>query len=386
MRGELWKKLETFVEELHDLSKYIYEHPEEGYQEHLSSKAHRDILKKHGFEVEENFTGLETAFKATFSGTERPKIAFLAEYDALPGIGHGCGHNLLGTVSTGAGILLSKFIGSTGGTVSVIGTPAEETSGAKVKMADEGVFNDFDVAMLAHPNSFYTASGSSLALDALKFEFFGKASHAATSPQDGINALDAVIQLFNGVNALRQQMLPTARIHGIIRDGGKAANIIPDYTCAEFYVRSADRGYSDILGEKVRQCAEGAALMTGCRLEISNYEASYHNMVTNESLSSLYCGHLSEYGVADPFRQREFVGSLDMGNVSQVCPSIHPYFGISSQKEMALHTEEFRDQTLTLEAKKNMMITICSLVETAMDVLEKPEELKKIKAEFTALK
>jgi len=379
--------IEEVKDELIQLSKYIYENPELGYEEYKSSKAHINLLKKHNFKVEECYLGMETAFRAEYKGEkDGPTIAYLAEYDALPGIGHGCGHNLLGTVSTGAGIVLSKLVDEIGGRVVVFGTPAEETSGAKVEMVAKGAFDDVDIAMLAHPDAEFYQSGASLALEAVEFTFRGKTAHAASSPEKGINALDGVILTFNAINALRQHILPSARVHGIIVEGGKAPNVVPDLAVARFYIRATTKKYLMELSEKVKNCARGASIATGTELEISNFEASYDNMVTNETLSKRYNEHLKGLGVEDCENIRETFGSIDMGNVSHVCPAIHPYFGICRGSGIAAHTKELAEATLTEEAHDSMKKTIAALVLTAADVIMDEELLKKIKEEFETCK
>ncbi len=199
-------------------------------------------------------------------------------------------------MSIGAAVGLKSVIDETGGTIRVYGTPAEETKGAKVPMAAAGLFDDVDIALMAHPYYAYEKSGASLAMDALQFEYTGKAAHAAASPYEGVNALDGVLLLFNSINALRQQLRSDTRIHGIITEGGKAANIIPDYAAAQFYVRSATRVYTDEVVHKVLSCAEGAALQTGCTLKVSNYEYSYDELMTNEALSELFYKQSYCYG------------------------------------------------------------------------------------------
>lgn len=285
------------------------------------------------------------------------KIGYMAEYDALPDLGHACGHNLIGTMAIAAGIALSKVIDETGGAVYVYGTPAEETKGGKVNMSDEGVLSHLDAAMMVHPSAEHMASGSSLAMDAIQFEFFGRASHAANSPHRGINALDAVIQTFNSINALREHLTSDVRIHGIITDGGQAANIVPDYAKAQFYVRSAKRADLTPILEKVKNCAKGAALATGARLEYSFYEFSYDDMNTNDALSSLYTANALELGVSkDQIKVEEDGGSLDMGNVSQVVPSIHPYVKITDNGA-DYHTHEFREAALSDEGFEGLILS-----------------------------
>lgn len=369
-------------EELIELSEYILDNPELGYQEYKSAKAHVELLKKHGFSVEEGYLGIETAFRAVYdSGIPGPTIAYLSEYDALPGVGHGCGHNILGATNTGAGIVLSKMIGQHRGRVVVFGTPAEETSGAKVDMVDRGAFDDIDIAMELHPSDKHYMSGSSLALQAIQFTFKGRTAHAAADPEHGINALDAAINTFNNINALREHILSSARIHGIIKEGGKAANVVPDLAIAQFYVRATTKTYLAELVEKVKNCARGAALAAGAELEICNYEASYDNLVTNQTLSAVYEKWLRETGVKDIEGPRKSFGSSDIGNVSQVVPAIHPYFGIC-QTETPGHSREFAMATKTPYAYESMVKTITAMVLSAIEIIDNDELLEKIRVEF----
>lgn len=239
---DILKKVEEISGELDELRKFIYENPELGFEEYKSSKAHMDLLKKHGFEIECPYMDCPTSFKAIYdSKKEGRTISYLSEYDALPGIGHGCGHNILGATATGAGIVLSNLIDEIGGRVIVFGTAAEEVGGTKIEIANSNELADVDVAIEMHPASYNSLTPNSLALATRRFEFFGKTSHAADAPEKGINALDAQIVLFSAINALRQETKDGARIHGIIKDGGKAANIIPDYTDSRFYARSPEK-------------------------------------------------------------------------------------------------------------------------------------------------
>ncbi len=367
--------------ELKELNKFIYDNPELGYEEFVSSRAHIELLERHGFEMELSPLGMETAYVARFSG-DKPGItmAYLAEYDALPGIGHGCGHNLLGTTSIGAALVLKDYVEKNGGTVLLFGTPAEETSGAKVAFADQGYFEGVDVAICPHPSDFYYSSGKSLALVPISFTFTGKTAHAASDPESGVNALDALLLTFNNINALREHIRSSARIHGVIKEGGLAANVVPDRAVGEFYVRTMTLDYMEELLEKVKNCARAGALATGCSLEFDHYEAIYHNMVTNKTLSDHYDGILKEMGI-EVQPPRESFGSLDMGNVSQVCPSINPYFGISAH-EIPGHTAEFRDATLTDLAMEGMVNTIVAMVKAMVDCQEDGELLAAVKSEF----
>ena len=369
--------------ELKELNEYIYHNPELGLQEYKACTAHINILKKYGFETEKGFANLETAYKASYKNGNGPKITILAEYDALPEIGHGCGHNAYGVTSIATGILIKELMKKLNlqGEILVIGTPAEETNGAKVDMAKLGIFNDIDIAMSVHPSGeAHFRSGVSHAMEALQFTFRGKTAHAAASPQEGINALDGVIILFNSINALRQQTLSSARIHGIISKGGEAANVIPDLAVANFYVRAETIEYLTELVEKVKNCAKGAAIASGTKLEITNYETSFANLVTNKKLMELYEKNLRNLGVTD-IRDREGFGSTDMGDVSHCCPTIHPYFPLTT-RHLVGHTVEFASASIGEEAYKGMKEACLAMTLSALDIFETPEILEEIKEEF----
>lgn len=374
---------QALLPELITLSKNLYDHPELGHQEYYACEQHTALLKNHGFTVEQPYVGMATAFKASYSSDKPgPTIAFLAEYDALPGIGHGCGHNILGATSTGSAIVLSKLIDDLGGTVIVLGTPAEETDGGKAAIADSGDLKNVDIALMAHPSGSYCRSGSSLALMPLRFEFFGQTSHAAASPEKGVNALHAVISLFNNISALREHLRSDCRIHGVIKDGGKAANIVPEYTMAEFYVRATTKTYLNELVQKVTNCAHAAALSNCATLKISQFEASYDNMVTNQVLSELFTNKLLEAGVPHVDYPRPNTGSSDAGNVSQCCPMIHPYFDITGDPAVSSHTREFASASITDYANEQMHKTINAFVLTAVELIRRPELIEAAKAEL----
>ena len=384
--NKLENKFSEIFEDLKELNEYIYKNPELGRKEFKACEAHKNLLKKYGFEIEENYIGIPTAYLAKYSsGKKGIKIGYLAEYDALPEIGHGCGHNILGTTSIGAGILLKEYIDEFGGEVLIFGTPAEETFGAKVDMAEAGCFDDIDVAMISHPTGKnHEKSGTSQAMEALQFTFRGKTAHAAGDPYNGINTLDGVIQFFNSVNALRQQTKTSARIHGIISNGGEAANIIPDLAVANFYIREATTKEMLKLSERVKNCAKGAALATGTSLEIENYEYTFKHLVTNEKLSSIYTKNLELQGIKD-IPMSDPTGSSDCGDVSHHCPTIHTYFPIS-KCELTGHSLEFAKATITEEAYKGMKEAIFALVMTGKDILENENLLKEIKDEFNQMK
>lgn len=382
MKSLLNKEIEDIRQQLWNMSDHLYGNPELGDQEFKSMELLVDFLKKHDFNVETGIVNRPTAFKAEFkSGKPGPTIAYLAEYDALPGVGHGCGHNMIGTMSVGAGVALSKLVNELGGTVVVLGTPAEETNGAKVPMSEAGTFDDVDVAMILHPGDQSYESGDSLAMDAIQFSYAGKSSHAAASPEKGINALDSVIQLFNGINALREHLPTDVRIHGVIPEGGQAANVVPDKAVAQFYVRAKERSYLNEVVEKVKNIANGAALMTGATLEISNYELSYDDMVTNNALSQAFTTNLKATSAHTVHPKKLSYGSIDMGNVSQVVPAIHPYIGLNEPGLIA-HTTEFADKTITEEGHQVLANGALALAKTGYDVLTNSDLLKEIQTEF----
>lgn len=385
LKAQIGTTIDQHAKRFKAISTYIGQHPELGNEEFKASARLKEELAFHGFDIQAPVLGIETAFIATYTAQKLgPVVALMSEYDALPEIGHACGHHLICMMSVGAAVGLKSIIDEIGGTIRVYGTPAEETRGAKVPMAEAGLFDDCDFAMMAHPYYAYEESGVSLAMDALQFEYFGKSAHAAASPQHGINALDGVLQLFNGINALRQQTRSDTRIHGIINQGGVAANIIPDYASAQFYIRSASRAYTNELVEKVKKVAEGAALQTGCTLTVSNYEYSYDELITNSTLSETFTRNLIEHGVdRSEIHSGKDAGSLDLGNVSTHCPAIHPYIQVTQEKQ-ELHSIGFRDRAQEPEALEAMIFGAKLLAETAYDVISQPELLQKIRQEFDA--
>lgn len=379
-KDKILECIQSISPKLRELTKYIYDNPELGLEEKLSSKAHVDLLLEAGFEVEYPYLGFETAFRATYdTGKPGRTVSFLSEYDALPEIGHACGHNLLGATTTGAGIVLSQVMDK--GRVVVLGTPAEETDGVKVHMADANVFDDIDIALCTHPDSNWYSSGSSMAIEALEFKFHGKTAHAAAAPEEGVNALDAILTMFVSLNAMRQQMKSSARVHGIIRKAGVAANIIPDESIAEFFIRTEDMEYLNELRERLINCAKGAALATGCKMEFSNFLSTYYNLITNQTLSNHFDKTMEEVGV-NVVERGEPIGSLDMGNVSHMVPSINPFFGMTNGEEIPAHTTEFRDCTITDVAHDEMKKAIYGLVSTAKDTIDSDELYKRIKEDF----
>lgn len=374
MKELLNKEVENLRNELIEISEYMYHNPELGNEEFKSVQKLTSLLEEHNFTVEKEFLGLKTAFRAVYDSNKPGlTVGYLCEYDALPEIGHGCGHNMIGTMSAGAGVILSKILDEVGGRIIVYGTPAEETDGAKVIFAEEGVFEELDAAMILHPSNATSKSGTSMALYPLQFTYKGKTAHAASCPQEGINALNSVIQLFNGIDALRQHVTPDVRMHGIITNGGVAANIVPDEAVAQFYFRAAKKETVTELLEKVKAIAEGAALMTGAKLEMERFELPYDNLVTHENLSNAFTENLKELGITE-FATDKIFGSSDIGNVSHIVPTIHPNIGICDRSVIS-HSREMADATVTKLGHERLITGTLALAYTGYDVLTKKVEL-----------
>lgn len=381
LKKKIAEEIDKISDELFGLAKKLKENPEIGFKEYKASEWIIDILKKNNFEVEEKIAGLETAFKGKFElGNEGPKIAFLCEYDALPEVGHGCGHNLIAAASLGAAIALSRF-NELNAEIVVFGCPGEENGGGKVILVENGLFNDIDVAMMVHPSTENCVYSTSLALDAYEFVFKGRSSHAAGAPEKGINALDAVIHLFNGINSMRQYLREDVRIHGIISEGGNAPNIIPDRAVAKFYFRAKERKYLNEVVEKAFNIARGAAMMTGAKVEWRKYELSNDDLKPNKILARIFEKNLRFLGVKEIVPPKEGRGSTDMGNVSHVVPAIHPHISIGD-KSLIPHSKGFAEATVSGSGKKFIELASKSMAFTALDILTDENLIDEIKKEF----
>jgi amidohydrolase len=335
--------------------------------------------------------GMDTAFKAVLAGgSAGPTIAILAEYDALPQLGHGCGHNLIATSALGAGLALTDVLGDLAGSVWVLGTPAEESAapnaGGKVHMVRAGVFDDIDASIMFHPAAETTMTDErSLAARGFEFYFHGKAAHAAGAPEEGINALDAVVAMYNAVSMLRQQVKSDVRIHGIILAGGAAANIIPDYAAIRYRTRSDDADYLEGVVQRVVACAEGAARATGCRLEWTEYMPPYENTVPNAVLMGLMKRNLESLGLdVSSTRKRTSRGSTDFGNVTRVVPGVEARIAITESWDVPGHSLEFEQAAGTDRGRQAMLAAAKGLAMTAIDLLGRPETLAEAKQVFAA--
>ena len=350
--------------ELRDLSDEIWRNPELGFQETTAHAVITQFLEGKSFAVERSFCGIKTAFRATF-GSGRPNVCVICEYDALPEIGHACGHNLIAEAGVAAGLGVKAALEASGapkGTVTVMGTPAEEGGGGKAYLIEKGAFDDIDLAVMVHPAPATALMPKYLAVAFLRVTYIGKAAHAAAFPWEGVNALDAAVVAYNSISVLRQQMKPDCRVHGVITNGGTKPNIIPEKTVMEYMVRAPDRVELKSLVSKVRTCFEAAGLATGCQIDIRNTAPSYDNLISNGVLSRLFAANLKSMNI--PFSHTtKLGGSTDMGNVSHTIPAIHPKYAIGSGKE-SIHTRSFTEQTnmpashhATLEVAKCMAFT-----------------------------
>ena len=387
--------IESSKQELFDLSKDVHAHPELNYEEYYSSNALAGFLEQHNLQVERGIGGVETAFRATIPGGagDGPTIAVLAEYDALPEIGHGCGHNLIAMAAMGAALGLQANAASLPGRIEIIGTPAEEGGGGKIRLLEAGVFDGIDATLSSHPFSNRTvipasaATGESwsLAMVGYRYMFHGRAAHAAAAPEAGINALNAVIHLFTGIDALRQHLRDDVRMHGVITDGGLAPNVVPEFAAANFMLRSRDGQYlsNEVVG-KVAAIAEGAAAMTGARLEVEEFYPFYENVQPNVVLAQAVAANIQAMGIRldEPVSGRPGSGaSTDFGNVSQAMPAFELRYAVS-ETPVASHTRDMCATAITDLALSNALSVAKALSLTASDLLCDATLVEAARSEF----
>jgi amidohydrolase len=382
VKDAIAQAVERLASDLESLSQRIHDNPELGYQETKACAWLAEFLGSQGFKVEKGVGGVETAFRATIETGDGPTIAILCEYDALPGIGHACGHNVIAAAGAGAGAGLAAVRGQLpGGRVQVIGTPAEEGGGGKVKLIQSGIFKDVDCAMMIHGFDRTLLHQDLLGIVRATFEFTGKASHASADPWEGINALDACIQTFNNVSMLRQQVRPECRIHGIITNGGAAPNIIPEYAAATFYVRAPRIDLVWDLYKRVVACAEGAARATGATLKVIQQDTVYEPMKRNQTLLDLFAANMKSVGLSEGEPIPDRLGSSDIGNVSQVIPAIQPMIGIAPSG-MAIHTRDFAEAAVKPLARAGMLAAAKTMAMTTLDLLAEPARVQAAQEEF----
>ena len=365
--------------ELREISRWMYEHPETAYQEHESAAKLAGWLKTNGFAVEAPAYGLETAFVGR-AGDEGPEVIICVEYDALPDVGHACGHNIIATASLGAGYALLPMVEDLGFQLTVLGTPAEEQFGGKVDLIEAGAFDNATVAMMIHPTPDDVADPAALARVRLTVSYHGKEAHAAAAPQQGINALDAFVQAYVNVSTLRQHLYPTDKVHMVIYEGGSAPNIIPSYSRSSWNVRAATNERLDVLSERVMACLRAAAEATGCTMETAIEGHPYDTLESNPLLVELFSansealGRPLSRGADQPLGA---AGSTDMGNVSHLVPSIHPFLDIKCDPAVN-HQPEFAAHTVTPDGDKAIHDGALGMAWTVIDLAEQDrwDELK----------
>lgn len=377
-KKQLIETVMLLEDELVKIASNIFKKPEIGFHEHYACGLLTDFLSKEGFRVEKGICGLETAFRAVWQGTSRkPAICFICEYDALPKIGHACGHHLMGTGSIGAAVAIKRVWSNFSGRIEVIGSPAEEGGGGKAILVDKGIFDDIDAGLMFHTSTVNNqVIRGSTASQPITIHYKGKSAHAAAAPTKGINALDAVLQVFFSVNSFRQHMEDDSRIHGIIKNGGDISNIVPEYSQAKFQLRSKSTSYlKDVLLPKFMNIAKAAELATGATLTTEE-GIFYKSWIHNNVLATLFKNNLLELGEESlpPDLSRGF-GSSDIGNVMHCIPTIHPYIKIT-EKKVDYHTREFAEEANKPYAYQRMIVATKVLAMTGYDLLSNPQKVE----------
>lgn len=384
----LKQRIDAIVEDwapaLVDASHRIHARPELGFEEHHAHDVLTGLLEEAGLAVTRGARGLPTAFEAT-AGETGPLIAVLCEYDALPGIGHACGHNVIGTAGVGAAIAAAALADEVGGRIVALGTPAEEGGGGKVFMAEAGAFDDVDAALMVHPAGFDLARFSAIAIQEVTARYRGEAAHAAAAPHAGRNALDAAVLGYQNVAALRQHIRDGERVHGIVTDGGRAPNVVPDRAETRWFVRSPSVDGLRRLKERVAACLEAGASATGCEVELSWRHPAFADMVDNEPMVSRYGANLARTGrkLREPDAASAVLGSTDMGNVSHIVPSIHPMIAVSPP-DIAIHTESFARHAGAPEGDRAVLDGARAMAATVLDLWAEPGALDEARAAFEA--
>lgn len=365
------------------LVKYLYDHPELGNEEVLAQAALTTFLEREGFAVQKGVAQPTDFIGVYDTGRPGPTLAYLCEYDALPVVGHGCAHNLIAAISLAAGCALKSVAHSLGGKIQIIGTPAEENFGGKISLAQAGVFKDVDAAMMLHPGSENSLGGRSQALIPVRFRFRGKTAHG-TRPWEGASALDGAVSTYNLINQLRQFVKPGSSIHGIIADGGKAANVIPDHAQLDYYFRAATMDYAKEIQAKAEVCAQAAALAAGVTVESSLYETAYDDCLMSYSLAELLAEAMAKAGLTDVGAiDEEAQGSTDVGAVSYQCPTIQGRIKICADT-VAGHSREMADATISPAGTEALLKGAYALALLGLELSVKPEALAKVKAEFAS--
>lgn len=382
--SQLLQEIEALRQPMKELNDFIFDHPELGNEEFQAHELLTNLLEKEGFTVDREVSGLKTAFRAVYHvNGGGPKIGLLCEYDALEGLGHACGHNLQGPSICTAAIALKRTLKAPC-TLVVYGTPAEETASGKLVMAREGVFDDLDLAFMMHGSDTTTVDGKSLALNLVNIKFHGKSAHAAIAPEKGISALDAVLLFFNGMEYLREHVPTEVRMHGIITDGGKAANIVPDYACTQWYIRSSSRIRLDEVVARVKDVAQGAALQVGATMEWEEVKA-YDNKVNVQTLNDILLKNAEKVGAPEISEPRKVTGSTDFSSVTFRVPGACLRVKFVG-KGVTSHSQEWLDNGKSQLAEDAIMYGAKGIALSVEEILETPGLLEKIKEDFKQAK
>lgn len=380
------EKVEEIKDNLFDLSNYIYDNPEYCFKEYLACEKMIENLENYGFKVERNVAELETAFKATYdSGKEGYHIGIFAEYDAVPGMGHSCGHNLMAAMALGAGVSIKSVIDEIGGKISVFGTPAEEGGGGKIIMLEKGVFDGLDTAMILHPANETVVNDISYSMTDLVVNFYGKTSHAATFPNEGISALNAVIELFNIINAMRLELMETGKILGVITKGGENPIYIPDHCQAKFTVRSFDMKIKKELVNRLIETCEYVSKITRTKFDYDFYRLSYEDIRNNEKIEDLLERNFTKLGEEVMPRRKELgIGCTDVGNVTHEIPGLQSYIKVAP--DLRGHTIEFEEACGDERGKRALIVGAKALAMTAIDLLVDEDNMDNVKKAFEKMK
>ncbi len=366
-----------------EASHAIHENPELNFEEHFAHELLTGILEDEGLSPTRKAYDLDTAFEANIEGAG-PTVAVLCEYDALPDIGHACGHNIIATAGLGAGLAAATVAKKMGGSLRILGTPAEEGGGGKVFMGDRGAFESVDAALMVHPASGDLVRMNTIAIHRLQVEYEGQAAHAAASPHRGKNALDAAVLGYQNVAALRQHIRPDERIHGIFTDGGRKPNIVPEYSSMEWYVRSKNMRTLEPLKKRVLSCLEAGAMASSCTMSHSWVDPYYADMVDNETICTLYAANAHRVGrdPIEPDSENKVVGSTDMGNVSYLVPSIHPMIGVAPYG-VPIHTPDFANHARSESGDSGVIDGAKILAMTIVDLWANNGSMEAAQQEFT---
>ena len=373
--------VDAIFPDMQRVGQFVFDHAELGNEEFVSSRFLAEEMEKLGFAVQFPYAGVQTALRADLKCGEGPTVAFLAEYDALPGYGpnhdrvaHACGHNWIAATCYGACAALARCRDRFSGTISFIGAPAEESTGGKIEVLRNGGYSDVDAAMQFHLGNYTNLDVQFLAMDSLEFTFHGRAAHAAGQPHLGINALDAANLTFAGISCLRQHVTPDVRMHGIITDGGTVCNIVPDFARCRFYIRAAKRSYLNELKERVLNVARGAALMTGAELEWRYFENPFDELTIHRKMQAQLRENLRALGVEedDHSMQAGGFGSSDVGNVSQVAATAYTELATGLGPNVAAHMESFLEGVVGPYADRTMPIAAAAMAMTALDIFQDP--------------